>query len=142
MNIGTILSVVLAVLVVVIILARIGINLYLKYGHIDTAKCPKCKGTMIITKSYLYVLPACFDQTHEQTWEYYLQNAVPIDDESQIPTGNQSCYMHIMQCQDCGYKNVHVIDFLKVRESAVLKDGEEYPYETFREFLEERENNI
>ncbi len=35
----------------------------------------------------------------------------------------------------CGHKKVSVVDFLKVRENELVKEGDIYPYEKFREFL-------
>ena len=115
-----ILLIIIFVGVLVILILKFGIGLYLKYGNADTDKCPKCKGTMIIAKSRLYVLPIRFDETHKQMPEYYFENAVPIENEEQIPTGNHSCYIHTLQCQSCAFKNVNVVDFLKVRDKEIL----------------------
>lgn len=137
-QIQIILFIVIVAAVIVTALVRLGVSLFLKYGNTETRKCPKCKGTMIIAKSRLYVLPTCFNETHKQCADYYFENAVPISDESQIPKGNQSCYIHTLQCQSCGFRNVSVVDFLKVRDKEVLKDAEEYPFELFQNFLEEQ----
>lgn len=123
---------------IILKLVQLGLHLYVKNAD-DKQKCKKCKGTMIISKSYLYLLPTRFGDTHEKGAQYYLNNAYPIDEESQIPAGNQACYMHIIQCQDCGHKKVDIVDFLKVRDKNVLQDGEQYPYEVFRDFLQERQ---
>lgn len=42
--------------------------------------------------------------------------------------------MFVFQCQSCGHKKVSVVDFLKVRDNELVKGGDIYPYEKFREF--------
>lgn len=102
----------------------------------ETQKCKKCKGKMIVIKSYLYLIPAEFDEEHEECADYYIQNVKPIKDTGDIPAGNRACYIHLFQCQGCGHKNVSVVDFLKVREMEAVKGGDIYPYEEFKYFLE------
>ncbi len=98
-------------------------------------KCKKCKGDMVNTVSYLYLLPLIFDHGHEESAQYYLQKAIKIDSMEQIPKGNRACYMNVFQCQNCADKLVSIVDFLKVREDAVIKGGGVYPYELFDAFF-------
>lgn len=100
-------------------------------------KCSLCNGSMEIIQSYLCLIPVYLDDEHEESADYYLKNAKRIDDMEKIPNGNRSCYMHIMQCKNCGHKEVGIIDFLKVREDILLKGAEIYPYEKFQHFFEE-----
>lgn len=103
-------------------------------------KCPKCKGIETTSLSQLYLIPTKFKETHPNTVEYYLENAVRIQDESQIPNGQQSCYISVLTCPQCGFKEVCINDFLKVREDTMLVNGDVYPYEPFENFL--YENNF
>ena len=97
--------------------------------------CELCKGKMIDTVCYLYLIPAKFGEEHEESAEYYIKNGVKIDSTEQIPNGNRACRMFIFQCQSCGHKKVSVVDFLKVRDNELVKGGDIYPYEKFREFF-------
>lgn len=74
----------------------------------------------------------------EKSAEYYLNNATSIENTEQIPSGNRACRMFIFQCQSCGFKKVSIVDFLKVRDYEIVKSGDIYPYEKFRNFF----NNI
>ena len=44
--------------------------------------------------------------------------------------------IYLLQCQNCGIKEVAVIDILPVRGQEVLKNADVFPYEKFREFYE------
>lgn len=94
-----------------------------------------CKGKMINVISYLYLIPVHFDEEHEESVAYYLNNAVSIESMEQIPNGNRACYMHVFQCQDCARRVVSVVDFLKVRDNVVIKGGDIYPYEEFQKLF-------
>lgn len=52
----------------------------------------------------------------EKSAGYYLNNATPIENTEQIPSGNRACRMFIFQCQSCGFKKFSIVDFLKVRD--------------------------
>ena len=110
-------------------------NTLLKVGEKSAEKCKMCKGKMVDTTSYLFLIPAKFDDEHEESAEYYINNATRIENEEQIPNGNRACRMYLFQCQDCGHKMVSVVDFLKVRENQLIKGGDLYPYEKFEDFL-------
>lgn len=112
-------------------------NTLLKHSEKSIEKCKQCKGKMVDTTSYLYLLPAHFDEEHEENAEYYLNNARQIESTEQIPSGNRACRMFIFQCQSCGHKIVSVVDFLKVREDELVKGGDIYPYEKFQTFFKE-----
>lgn len=101
-------------------------------------KCSVCKGTMTDTRRDLFLIPARIDQSHEESAEYYLRNAIPLESSEQIPTGNRACYMFILQCQQCGRKEVVVQDFLRVRDQEYVKGGGVYPYEKLKDLLEKR----
>ena len=140
MNIQGVISLIgaaLVILLVVLIFIVIPILVFIaKHSDGETQKCKKCKGEMIAVKSYEYLIPARFDEEHEESVDYYIQNVKPIKDSSEIPAGNRACYIHLFQCQGCGHKNVSVVDFLKVRDQEILKGGDIYPYEDFKYFLE------
>lgn len=107
----------------------------LKIDEKCVEKCAKCKGKMVDTISYLYLIPAKFDDVHEESADYYINNAMKIESEEQIPNGNRACRMFVFQCQNCGHKIVSVVDFLKVRECELVKCGDVYPYDTFKNFF-------
>lgn len=107
----------------------------LKSAEKDAETCEMCKGKMVDTTSYLYLLPVQFSEEHEESAEYYLNNAVRIESTEQIPNGNRACYMYVFQCQSCGHRIVSVVDFLQVRDSQLIKAGDVYPYEDFQEFF-------
>ncbi len=98
-------------------------------------RCKQCNYQMADTASYLFLIPAHFDEDHEESIHYYIRNARPIENTNQIPTGNRACRMSISQCQSCGYREVAVLDFLKVRDMELPKSGDIYPYEQFGDFF-------
>lgn len=102
-------------------------------------KCKLCKEKMAETHSYLYLIPARIDDVHEESSAYYLKNATPIQSQEQIPTGNRACYITVFQCQTCGYRDVSVVDFLKVRDKEIIKGGDVYSYKEFKDFLAENQ---
>ena len=110
-------------------------NLILKGSEKVGNKCKLCKNKMAETQSYLYLIPARIDEEHEESSAYYLKNATPIQSREQIPTGNRACVITVYQCQSCGYRDVAVVDFLRVRDKEIIKGGDVYPYEDFKEFL-------
>lgn len=116
-------------------LEAIGRRLFWKWALTDDPKCSKCKGSMQMESENLYVLPVSFGDEHPENAEYYIKNAVQIADEQEIPTGRRACYIRVFRCGDCGFRNVSVIDFLKVREDQLLKGAACYTYEEFRDFL-------
>lgn len=100
------------------------------------AKCSKCKGSLEqVGESKLYLIDAYTDQEHPETKEFY-QKSQRIMDENAIPSGRRTCYMKVCRCNDCGSRFVDVIDFLKVRDSEIIKGGEEFAYEEMGEFYE------
>lgn len=100
------------------------------------AKCSKCKGPLEESgESKLYLIDAFIDDEHPETIAFY-QNAQRIMDEGDIPSGRRSCYMQLCVCQNCRSRFVEVIDFLKVRDSEILKGGKEFSYEEMGEFYE------
>lgn len=111
-------------------------NALLAMSGKSAEKCKKCKGKMVDTACFLYLIPVQFDQEHEESAEYYISNATRIDHEEQIPSGNRACRMYVFQCQECGHQMVSVVDFLKVRETELIKGGNMYPYEKFQHFFE------
>lgn len=101
----------------------------------DAEKCKVCKGKMTDTMCYLYLIPAQFSDEHEESAEYYINNATRIESVDQIPNGNRACRMYVFQCQSCAHKKVSVVDFLKVRDNEIVKGGDIYPYEEFKDFF-------
>ena len=113
------------------IIARVWINIEEKNG----IKCEQCKTKMEDVSSYLYLIPVHIDDKHEESAEYYIKNAIPIQSKEQIPTGNRACYMYVFQCPQCGHRKVSIVDFLNVRGQELVKGGDIYPYEKFEQFF-------
>lgn len=107
-----------------------------KNANTETIKCRQCKSVMTSNKQYLSLLPVFFDEEHEESAEYYLNQTIPIESEEEIPTGRRACYFHVFQCENCTNRLVSVVDFLKVRDQFVVKGGEIYPYEKFKSYIE------
>ena len=57
----------------------------LKVSEKSGEKCKQCKGKLVDTASYLYLIPVMFDQEHEESAAYYINHAVRIENEEQIP---------------------------------------------------------
>ncbi len=110
-------------------------RLIIKGSEKSAYKCKLCKEKMVETGCHLYLIPAKIDDVHEESSGYYLKNATPIQSPEQIPTGNRACYIFVFQCQTCGYRDVSVVDFLKVRDKEIIKGGGIYSYEEFKDFL-------
>lgn len=132
-------SVIIVLMLLFIFFGRLIMVLIIRFANTETQKCKKCKGVMTAVESFLYLIPVYFDDEHEESAQYYIQNAKPISDDSQIPSGNRACYLHVFQCQNCGHKNISIVDFLKVREKQVIKGGEIYPYGEFEHFIRNRQ---
>lgn len=98
--------------------------------------CDACKGSMIEVSEHLRMLPVRFDESHDRSSEYYIHSTMAIDDISQVPAGSRACKIFLLQCQNCGCKEVAVMDFLPVRGQEILKNADVFPYEKFREFYE------
>ena len=110
-------------------------RLILKGSEKSTYRCKLCREKMAETHSFLYLIPAKIDDVHEESAQYYIKNATPIQSTEQIPTGNRACYISVLQCQTCGYREVSVVDFLKVRDKEIIKGGDIYSYEDFKDFF-------
>lgn len=112
-------------------------RVWIKNAEEKGVKCDVCKGQVMDREEYLFLIPSSFDAPHVKDLQYYINNGRFISDVSQIPTGNRACRMAVTQCQNCGRREVVVIDFLRVRDSEVFKGAEAYPYEQLRGFLEQ-----
>jgi len=112
---------------------------YLKLAEKKGNICDACKGNMIEVSEHLRMLPVRFDESHDRSSAYYMHSTMAIDDISQVPTGSRACKIFLLQCQNCGIKEVAVMDFLPVRGQEVLKNADIFPYEEFREFYETME---
>lgn len=108
---------------------------YTKKGVKKGGKCGHCKGERIVKGTFLYLIPATFEHEHDQSAEYYVKNASPIENEEQIPTGRRACRMYLLQCQDCGNREVRVVDFLRVRDEEVIQTRQIYPYEKLQKLF-------
>ena len=113
------------------------VRVWLKRAEGKGVKCDVCKGPVMDREEYLFLIPSSFDAPHVKELQYYVKNGRFISDVSQIPTGNRACRMAVTQCQNCGRREVVVIDFLLVRGTEVFKGAEAYPYEQLRTFLEQ-----
>lgn len=107
---------------------------------IDNAemKCNRCKSIMETDEKYLFLLPVNFGDTHEESASYYIENALPIENEAQIPNGRRACHMYLFKCPACSNQLVSIVDFLKVRENYSIKGGDVYPYDFLRSFLNDK----
>lgn len=101
--------------------------------------CDACKGSMIEVSEHLRMLLVRFDESHDRSSEYYIHSTMAIDDISQVPAGSRACKIFLLQCQNCGCKEVAVMDFLPVRGQEILKNADVFPYEEFRVFYETTE---
>lgn len=114
------------------LIVRAVIRLAEKKGNI----CDVCKGQMIEVREHLRLLPVHFEHSHICSADYYIHSTMPIQDMSEVPTGNRVCRIFLLQCQTCGRKEVVVIDFLPVRGQEIIKNADSFSYEEFREFYE------
>lgn len=108
----------------------------LEHPEKDKTRCKGCKTNMDVTAIKLYVIPVHFEHTHEESAEYYLQNATPIASEEDIPSGNRACRMKVFRCPSCGKRHVEVLDFLRTSTMETPYNFEIYEYEALRELLE------
>jgi len=135
----TIYDAIIGIIVIILLLSKFVLPLISKaivsINEKAGIKCSNCKYKMQDIAKYLYLIPACLDEKHEESAEYYIKNAKPIQSTEQIPSADRACYMYIFQCPNCGSKKVSVVDFLKVRDVEILKGGDIYPYEKFQEFF-------
>ncbi len=106
-----------------------------KFINTETIKCPKCKSVMTENSSYLYLLPVYFSDTYKGSSSYFINNAIPINSEYEIPSGRHACYMNIFICSRCGHHIVSVVDFLKVRDEKIIKHASLFPYSEFGSFF-------
>ena len=129
-----------AILLVLVIFFRY-VWPYIARGIIRAAEkkgnvCDVCKGNMTEISEQFRVLPVRFDEKHDCSASYYIHSTTPVDDLSQVPTGSRACKIYLLQCQNCGIKEVAVLDILPVRGQELLKNADVFPYEEFREFYE------
>lgn len=99
-------------------------------------KCSKCKGPIEqVGEIKLYLIDAYIDQEHPETIAFY-QKSQRIMDDNSIPSGRRACYMQAFKCNNCGRHFINVVDFLKVRDSEIIKGGTEFTYSEMGEFYE------
>ena len=98
--------------------------------------CDVCKGNMIELSEHFRILPVRFDEKHDCSASYYIHSTAPVKELSEVPSGSRACKIYLLQCQNCGIKEVAVIDILPVRGQEILKNADVFPYEEFREFYE------
>ena len=109
-----------------------------KFLYTDKLRCKQCKGNCQYDRSFLYLLPSFLDDEHVEGVEYYIENAVPLEDETQIPAGRRSCSFNVSCCESCGCRYVAIVDFLQVRDSQLVKGIENCSYAEVEEFLRDR----
>lgn len=134
----TFLMIVAVIIVAAPIVLRLILHFYAKYGNMDTQKCKKCKGTMTAGEHFLFLLPLHFGEKYKPSAEYYKKNFVQIKSEAEIPEGQRACHLYVFRCNNCGNRNVSIVDFLRVRDTELLKEGDTYPYDDFKEYLENK----
>lgn len=114
---------------------------YILRGIIKAAEkkgniCDVCKGNMQEIREDFGLLPVRFDQSHDRSASYYIHSTTPVKELSQIPSGSRACKIYLLQCQNCGIKEVAVMDILPVRGQEILKNADVFPYEEFKAFYE------
>lgn len=105
-------------------------------------RCDRCRKPTHQEDSYLYLLPSFLDDEFQEDVEYYINNAVPLRDEREIPPGRRACYFNIFLCPFCGNREVTIADFLNVREQQLLKGMAVVPYAQVSHFIMESQNRL
>lgn len=105
-------------------------------------RCDRCRKPTHQEDSYLYLLPSFLDDESQEDVEYYINNAVPLRDESEIPPGRRACYFNIFLCPSCGNREVTIADFLNVRDQQLLKGMVGVPYSRLSNFIMESQNRL
>lgn len=104
-------------------------NLYAEFKDFTffSLKCPHCKTVQEkSTDCKLFLIPVFHGNTYKPSKEYYIKNCFPIDSTRVIPTGRRACRILYLTCPSCGNRRVLVEDFLKVRETEVVKNCNVY----------------
>ncbi|MFI3116266.1 MAG: hypothetical protein R3Y12_09030 [Clostridia bacterium] len=85
--------------------------------------CNDCKKDMTERTKKLYFVPLNASTEFEigMKFDYFEQNAVPINDLSEIPTGFHGGYAKMYQCGDCGKQTEAFEVFLPVRGQEIAK---------------------
>lgn len=84
--------------------------------------CARCGGKAEWRENpKLFLIPVSLDGAYEPTAEYYLLNCEPVGGLSQIPTGRRVCRLLEFVCLSCGQRQILAEDFLRVRDTEVLK---------------------
>lgn len=109
---------------------------HFRFGDVDSIKCDKCKGSMVLQAEKLYLIPCWINDEHEESDEYYAKYAYPINDLNDIPIGQRACYVRIFFCEECGNFNVNILDFLQVRDKQIAKGGGIYPIDKLRHLIQ------
>lgn len=103
--------------------------------------CRKCQAPAVKSsyRTFLFLIPASFDQVYEDPEGYLSRNMKPIAGKEQIPTGRRACWLEVFTCTKCDERQVRIRDFLQVRGEEYLKGTYILPYESFRLLTEQWE---
>ena len=103
--------------------------------------CRKCQAPAVksSTRTYLFLIPASFEQEYGDPEGYLSRNMKPIAGKEQIPTGRRACWLEVFTCTKCDERQVRIKDFLQVRGEEYLKGTYILPYEPFRPLTEQWE---
>lgn len=85
--------------------------------------CKECKKDMTERTKKLYFVPlnASTELALDTKFDFFEENAVPINDISEIPTGYHGGYAKMYQCGGCGKQAEAFEVFLPVRDKQVPK---------------------
>ena len=133
-GLGALILFVIAYIVKFVLLTKT--HSFLNNPEKDKTRCKKCKTNMDIIVSKLYLIPAFFEDEHEESPAYYLENAQEIATEEDIPSGRRACYMKVFRCPSCGIRHVEVSEFLRTSTMKTLHNFGIYEYEQLQELLE------
>ena len=70
--------------------------------------CRKCQAPAVksSTRTYLFLIPASFEQEYGDPEGYLSRNMKPIAGKEQIPTGRRACWLEVFTCTKCDERQV------------------------------------
>lgn len=106
-------------------------------ARLDPApKCGACRCKMVADgEEKIFLIPVWTDHTYEASADFFLARACPLGEEDAIPTGQRACRMEVYQCQQCGARQVRVVDFLLSRDVVLEQAEYVYDYAPFAQML-------
>lgn len=99
------------------------------FGRMPT--CKTCRVKLKEEQELLFLIPVWVDHEYKPSVEYYCQNSRLIASVEEIPTGQRACRTFLLACPRCRAKKVSIVDFLRVRDSELIKEANEYDIAAF-----------